>query len=66
MKSLQLELSDTVMTEVDGLVQEGWFRNKNELVRVALLDFIRRHRFTLIEKYQRDDIAWALRQKGKR
>jgi Arc/MetJ-type ribon-helix-helix transcriptional regulator len=66
MKSLQLKLPDPIMTEVDGLIQEGWFRDKNELVRAAVVDFVRRHRFALIEKFQREDIAWALKQKGKR
>ena len=65
-KSVQLKLPDPIMTEVDGLIHEGWFRDKNELVRTAVVDFVRRHRFALIEKSQREDIAWALKQKGKR
>lgn len=66
MKSLQLNLPDPLMTEVNGLVHEGWFRDKNELVRTAVVDFIRRNRFALVEKLQREDIAWALKEKGKR
>lgn len=66
MKSLQLSLPDPLMTEVDGLVHEGWFRDENDLVRTALTDFVRRYRFPLIEKLQREDIAWALKQKGQR
>ena len=66
MKSLQLSLPDPVMTEVNGLVHEGWFRNNNELIRAAVLDFVRRHRFTLTEQFQREDIAWALKQKRER
>jgi Arc/MetJ-type ribon-helix-helix transcriptional regulator len=66
MKSLQLSLPDPLMTEVNDLVHDGWFRDKNEVVRAALVDFVRRHRFALLEKLQREDIAWALKQKGKR
>jgi len=47
------------------LVKGGWFANENEIVRLALLEFARRNRFALIEQFQRDDIAWALQQKGK-
>jgi hypothetical protein len=28
------------------------------------LEFVRRHRLELLEQFQREDIAWALKQKG--
>jgi hypothetical protein len=31
---------------------------------LALVEFMRRHRFALLEQFQRDDIAWALRHTG--
>jgi len=34
-----------------------------EGMRLALVEFVRRHRFELMEQFQRDDIAWALTQK---
>ena len=62
MKPVQLELPDTLAAEVEALVQSGWFRSQDELVRLALAEFIQRHRFELLERFQREDIAWALRQ----
>jgi len=44
-------------------VREGWFRNEAEAVRLALLEFVRRHRLELMERFQREDIAWAIKQK---
>jgi len=44
-------------------VKAGWFRTEEEAVRLALLEFVRRHRVELLERFQREDIAWALRQK---
>lgn len=66
MRSLQLALPERLMTEVDEVVHEGWFRNNNELVRAAVIEFMRRHRFALTEQFQREDIVWALKQKRAR
>jgi Arc/MetJ-type ribon-helix-helix transcriptional regulator len=46
------------------MVKAGWFRNEAEVMRSALRDFVRRNRPELLERFQRDDIAWALKQKG--
>lgn len=64
MRPIQVEVPDQLAAEVDALVQSGWFSSQGELVRLALLEFIRRHRFLLEEEFQREDIAWALRQGG--
>jgi Arc/MetJ-type ribon-helix-helix transcriptional regulator len=63
MKSIRIELPEKLAHELDMLVQQGWFRSEEEVIRVALLEFLRRHRLELLEQFQRDDIAWALRQK---
>ncbi len=34
------------------------------MVRAALMDFLRRNRLDLLERFMRDDIQWALKQKG--
>jgi Arc/MetJ-type ribon-helix-helix transcriptional regulator len=57
MKPVQLELPDTLAAEVVALVQAGWFRSEDELVRLALVEFVQRHRFELLERFQREDIA---------
>ena len=64
MKSLQVELPDRLAAELQALVQGGWFQSEGEVVRAALTEFLRRHRLELLEKQQREDIAWALEQKG--
>jgi Arc/MetJ-type ribon-helix-helix transcriptional regulator len=62
MKSIQIELPDKLAQEVNAMVESGWFSNEAEVVRLALLEFIRRHRLELFEQFQREDIAWALKQ----
>jgi Arc/MetJ-type ribon-helix-helix transcriptional regulator len=63
MQSIHIELPDTLAMELDALVQAGWFRSKNELICLALVEFARHHRVALAEQFQQEDIAWALRQK---
>ena len=63
MKSIQIALPEKLSQELDVLIQRGWFENEEEAIRFALLEFMQRHRFELLEQFQRDDIAWALGQK---
>ena len=63
MKSVQVELPDKLAEEINSLVKAGWFQSEAEVVRLALVEFMRRHRLELMERFQREDIAWALRQK---
>lgn len=66
MKQLRVELPDKLAGELDALVRSGWFQSEGEVVRAAVMEFVRRHRRKLTEKQQRDDIAWALQHKGTR
>jgi Arc/MetJ-type ribon-helix-helix transcriptional regulator len=60
MKTLMLELPEQLTEEIDALVENGWFVDKNEVIRAALREFVRHNRFVLAEEFQRADIAWAL------
>lgn len=64
MKTIQAELPDKVAAEIEAFVRTGWFRSEAEVVRAALLDFVRRNRAELIEGFMREDIQWALSHKG--
>ena len=63
MKSIQIALPDKLAEALHAIVQQGWFRSEEEVLRFALLEFLRRQHLELHEQFQRDDIAWALRQK---
>jgi len=64
MKTISVELPDRAAEEIDQLVRAGWFASESEAVRAAVLDFVRRNRVELLERFQREDIAWALQQKA--
>jgi Arc/MetJ-type ribon-helix-helix transcriptional regulator len=63
MKTIQVELPDKLAAEVEALVETGWFGSEGELIRAALLEFVRRNRADLLEGFMREDIQWALSQK---
>lgn len=63
MKTLALEVPDRLAQELENLVQAGWFNSEEEIVRLALAEFLRRNKLRLQEEYQLEDIRWALRLK---
>ncbi len=63
MKTIAVELPERVTDAIDVLVQNGWFADETEIIRMALWEFVQRNRFALMEQFQRADIAWALRQR---
>jgi Arc/MetJ-type ribon-helix-helix transcriptional regulator len=64
MKAIQVELPDKLAAEINVYVNAGWFDSEGEVVRAALMDFVKRHRIDLLERFMRDDIEWALKIKG--
>jgi Arc/MetJ-type ribon-helix-helix transcriptional regulator len=63
-KAIQIELPDKVAAELEAYVKAGWFGSEAELIRAAVLEFVRRNRIDLLERFMRDDIEWALRTRG--
>ena len=59
-KSLKVESPDRLADEVSRMVREGWFESENELVRAALAEFLRTRQAELQERFQREDIGWAV------
>jgi Arc/MetJ-type ribon-helix-helix transcriptional regulator len=63
MKAIQVELPEKLAAEIETYVKTGWFQSEAEVVRTALMEFVRRNRVGLLERFMRDDIEWALKQK---
>lgn len=60
MKSLHVELPDRIAEELARRVRAGWFRSEDELVRAAVVEFLRTRHAELDERFQHEDIAWAV------
>ena len=53
MKAVQLELPDKLAAEIEAYVNAGWFSSEGEVIRAALMDFVKRHRIDLLERFMR-------------
>ena len=65
MKSINVDLPEKIAEELAHLVESGWFRDEGEAVRVALVEFLGHRAAELQERFQQDDIEWALRERHK-
>lgn len=63
MKRIQVELNDRLAEELDALLRDGFFNSEEEAIRFALIRLIESRDPALSERFQRDDIAWARKQK---
>ena len=63
MKSINVDLPEKMAEELARLVAAGWFHDEGEAVRVALVEFLGHRTAELQERFQREDIEWALREK---
>lgn len=64
MKTIQVELPEKLAAELEAYVKTGWISSEAEVVRAALMEFVRRNRVGLLERFMRDDIEWALKHRG--
>jgi len=64
-KSINVDLPEKIAEELSRLVETGWFRDEAEAVRVALVEFLGHRAAELQERFQHDDIEWALRERQK-
>jgi len=59
-KLLNVEVPDQIAEDITRMIRDGWFHSEHELVRVALIEFLRTRRPELQERFQREDIAWSV------
>lgn len=57
---MNVELPDRLADEVSRMVREGWFQSETELVRTAVAEYLRTRHAELQDRFQREDIAWAV------
>ncbi len=59
-RTLQADLPESVMREMQSMVDAGWFRSTDELVLDALRRFLDSHRGDLMQDLIREDVEWGL------
>jgi Arc/MetJ-type ribon-helix-helix transcriptional regulator len=60
-KTVAVKISGQLNGQIDILVEQGWFRSRDQLVQEAIRRFLDAHRPELMERFIREDGAWGLR-----
>jgi Arc/MetJ-type ribon-helix-helix transcriptional regulator len=58
--TIQTDVPVRLLTEMQMLVEAGWFRNLDELMLDAMRRFVESHRAELMERFIREDVEWGL------
>jgi Arc/MetJ-type ribon-helix-helix transcriptional regulator len=58
--TIQTDVPVRLLTEMEMLVEAGWFRDLDDLMLDALRRFVESHRAELMECFIREDVEWGL------
>lgn len=61
--TIQMTLPPRLYEQVRALVDDGWYRDEDDIVVEALRRFLDAHRPELMERFIREDVAWGLHGK---
>ena len=59
-ETIPAKLTYKLVEEMDGLVKEGWYANRSELVRDAIRELIRKLKLQRLEAAIKEDIQWGI------
>ncbi|MEW5802095.1 MAG: hypothetical protein AB1847_08325 [bacterium] len=65
MKSLSIDLPDSLAEAVESYVKAGLFRSEMDVLLAAISEFVRRNKIDLMERFAHEDIEWARREARK-
>jgi len=60
MKTIQTQLPEQIYKKALDLVNQGWFRDEQDIFSEAIRRYLDSHRPDLMEKFVRDDVEWGL------
>ena len=60
MEMVPAKLTKRLILEAEGLIKEGWYANKSELIRDAVRNLINKLKMQRLEKAIKEDIEWGL------
>jgi Arc/MetJ-type ribon-helix-helix transcriptional regulator len=61
--TVQTELPTQLLTQLESLINDGWFEDLNDVILNALRRFLETHRPELMERYILEDVEWGLHGK---
>lgn len=63
MEVLAAKITPKLVSEIDELVQEGWYANRSEVIRDAVRELVQRLKAEKLEQAIKEDVEWGLRGK---
>jgi Arc/MetJ-type ribon-helix-helix transcriptional regulator len=60
MKHLKFDIPNRLHAQMENLVKQGWFRDKAEILNLALRKFLNSNRPALLAEFFREDVEWGL------
>ena len=61
MKFVQTEIPDGLYRKAQDLIEDGWFRDEQDLFLEAIRRYLDAQRPELMEQFVREDVEWGLR-----
>jgi Arc/MetJ-type ribon-helix-helix transcriptional regulator len=59
LKTLSITVPDYLAERIQDYVRSGFFVSEPDVILAAISEFVRRNRIDLMERFAREDIAWA-------
>ncbi|MCA9964065.1 MAG: hypothetical protein KC423_07480 [Anaerolineales bacterium] len=59
--TIQTEVPLALFSQVQDLVNQGWFRSIDDIMLEALRRYLESHRTDLMEAFVRQDVEWGLK-----
>ena len=60
MEAIPAKLTKRLVNEIDGIVEEGWYANRSELIRDAIRSMIKKIKAERMEAAIKEDVKWGL------
>ena len=60
MKQLKVAIPDQLYRQMGTLVKQGWFRDQDEILNLALRKFLNTNRPEMLERFFHEDMEWWL------
>ncbi len=60
MKTIQTSVPEKLFKGASRLVEEGWFKDENEVFSEAIRRFLETHQSELMTSFIREDIEWGI------
>jgi Arc/MetJ-type ribon-helix-helix transcriptional regulator len=57
--TIAVSVTDEIAEAAKAFIKAGYFRTESDVVIAAMVDFLRRNRVELLERFAEEDIAWA-------